>query len=90
MTLKNEKRNMIFAGLVIGVIASLLVLFGNPEEHGLLRRLLPARHGGRRWAFTRRRPCSTSGPRSSVWCFGSFFMALCQEGIFSRAAAARP
>ena len=34
MTLKNEKRNMIFAGLVIGVIASLLVLFGNPKNMG--------------------------------------------------------
>ena len=35
MTLKNEKRNMIFAGLVIGVIASLLVLafrFGLARE----------------------------------------------------------
>ena len=34
MTLKNEKRNMIFTGLVIGVIASLLVLFGNPKNMG--------------------------------------------------------
>lgn len=34
MTLKNEKRSMIFAGLVIGVIASLLVLFGNPKNMG--------------------------------------------------------
>ena len=34
MTLKNEKHNMIFAGLVIGVIASLLVLFGNPKNMG--------------------------------------------------------
>ena len=32
MTLKHEKRNMILAGLVIGVIASLLVLFGNPKN----------------------------------------------------------
>ena len=34
MTLKHEKRNMIFAGLIIGVIASLLVLFGNPKNMG--------------------------------------------------------
>ena len=34
MTLKHEKRNMILAGLVIGVIASLLVLFGNPKNMG--------------------------------------------------------
>ena len=34
MTLKHEKRNMIFAGLIIGVIASLLVLFGNPNNMG--------------------------------------------------------
>lgn len=34
MTLKNEKRNMIFAGLIIGVIASVLVLFGNPKNMG--------------------------------------------------------
>ena len=34
MTLKHEKRNMMLAGLVIGVIASLLVLFGNPKNMG--------------------------------------------------------
>lgn len=34
MTLKHEKRNMIFAGLIIGVIASILVLFGNPKNMG--------------------------------------------------------
>ena len=34
MTLKHEKRNIMLAGLVIGVIASLLVLFGNPKNMG--------------------------------------------------------
>ena len=34
MTFQNEKRNMVIAGLVIGVIASLLVLFGNPVNMG--------------------------------------------------------
>ena len=34
MTLKNEKRNIVIAGLVIGVIASVLVLFGNPVNMG--------------------------------------------------------
>ena len=35
MTLKHEKRNITLAGLVIGVIASLLVLFGNPKNMGI-------------------------------------------------------
>lgn len=34
MSIKNEKGNIIIAGLVIGVIASLLVLFGNPANMG--------------------------------------------------------
>lgn len=34
MSLKNEKRNIVIAGLIIGVIASVLVLFGNPVNMG--------------------------------------------------------
>ena len=40
MTLKHEKRNMMLAGLVIGVIASLLVLFGNPKNMGFCLSLI--------------------------------------------------
>ena len=78
MTLKNEKRNMIFAGLVIGVIASLLVLFGNPKNMGFCVA-----------CFLRRRLCSTSGPRSSVWSSAAFSWHLPRRN-FLRAAAARP
>ncbi|MGN0298912.1 MAG: YedE family putative selenium transporter [Lachnospiraceae bacterium] len=34
MNLKNEKRNIIIAGVIIGIIASLLVFFGNPTNMG--------------------------------------------------------
>ena len=34
MTFKNEKTGIIISGLIIGVIASLLVLFGNPANMG--------------------------------------------------------
>ncbi len=34
MTRKHEKRDMILAGLIIGVISALLVLFGNPKNMG--------------------------------------------------------
>lgn len=34
MTVKNEKAGIIAAGIVIGVVASLLVLFGNPANMG--------------------------------------------------------
>lgn len=34
MSIKNEKGSIIIAGLIIGVIASLLVLFGNPANMG--------------------------------------------------------
>lgn len=34
MNLKNEKTNIIIAGLIIGVIASVLVFFGNPANMG--------------------------------------------------------
>ena len=55
MTLKHEKRNMMLAGLVIGVIASLLVPASCETP--------PVRSG-----FTRQRRCSTSALKSSVWC----------------------
>jgi len=34
MSLKNEKRNIVIAGLIIGVIASILVVLGNPVNMG--------------------------------------------------------
>lgn len=34
MNVKNERMNIIIAGLIIGIIASLLVLFGNPANMG--------------------------------------------------------
>jgi len=34
MSLQNEKRNIVLAGLVIGVVAALLVFFGNPANMG--------------------------------------------------------
>ena len=62
MTLKHEKRNIMLAGLVIGVIASLLVLFGNPKNMGFCIACFL-----RDTAFIPQQPYSTSVRRSSVW-----------------------
>ena len=40
MSLQNEKRNIILAGLVIGVVAAVLVFFGNPANMGFAIALL--------------------------------------------------
>ena len=82
MTLKNEKRNMIFAGLVIGVIASLLVLFGNPKNMGFcvacfLRDTAGALglHSAEAVQYIR--------PEIIGLVLRQLFHGACQEGIFS-------
>jgi len=87
MTLKNEKRNMIFAGLVIGVIASLLVLFGNPKNMGFcvacfLRDTAGALglHSAEAVQYIR--------PEIIGLVFGSFFMALAKKEFSPRGGSA--
>ena len=81
MTLKHEKRNMMLAGLVIGVIASLLVLFGNPKNMGFciacfLRDTAGALglHSAEAVQYIR--------PEIIGLVFGSFLMALAKKRIF--------
>ena len=87
MTLKNEKRNMIFAGLVVGVIASLLVLFGNPKNMGFcvacfLRDTAGALglHSAEAVQYIR--------PEIIGLVFGSFFMALAKKEFSPRGGSA--
>ena len=87
MTLKNEKRSMIFAGLVIGVIASLLVLFGNPKNMGFcvacfLRDTAGALglHSAEAVQYIR--------PEIIGLVFGSFFMALAKKEFSPRGGSA--
>ena len=87
MTLKNEKRNMIFAGLIIGVIASVLVLFGNPKNMGFcvacfLRDTAGALglHSAEAVQYIR--------PEIIGLVFGSFFMALAKKEFSPRGGSA--
>ena len=87
MTLKHEKRNMIFAGLIIGVIASLLVLFGNPKNMGFcvacfLRDTAGALglHAAEAVQYIR--------PEIIGLVFGSFFMALAKKEFSPRGGSA--
>ena len=66
MDLKKETSGIVLAGVVIGILASLLVFFGNPVNMGScgtppepLVSTPPPR-------------CSTSAPRSSDWCWAAF------------------
>ena len=87
MTLKHEKRNMILAGLVIGVIASLLVLFGNPKNMGFciacfLRDTAGALglHSAEAVQYIR--------PEIIGLVFGSFLMALAKKEFSPRGGSA--
>ena len=67
MDVKRERLTIVAAGLVIGVIAAGLAALGNPVNMGFSS---PASCGTSPgpWACTRRRRCSTYGPRSPAWC----------------------
>ena len=87
MTLKHEKRNMMLAGLVIGVIASLLVLFGNPKNMGFciacfLRDTAGALglHSAEAVQYIR--------PEIIGLVFGSFLMALAKKEFSPRGGSA--
>ena len=87
MTLKHEKRNMMLAGLVIGVIASLLVLFGNPKNMGFciacfLRDTAGALglHSAEAVQYIR--------PEIIGLVFGSFLMALATKEFSPRGGSA--
>ena len=87
MTLKHEKRNIMLAGLVIGVIASLLVLFGNPKNMGFciacfLRDTAGALglHSAEAVQYIR--------PEIIGLVFGSFLMALAKKEFSPRGGSA--
>ena len=87
MTLKHEKRNIMLAGLVIGVIASLLVLFGNPKNMGFciacfLRDTAGALglHSAEAVQYIR--------PAIIGLVFGSFLMALAKKEFSPRGGSA--
>ena len=60
---------VVIAGAVVGLAAVVLTHLGQPRQHGLLHRLLPAGHHRRGGYAQRSQRCSTSGRRSSVWCW---------------------
>lgn len=67
MNIKRERLHIVIAGLIIGVIASLLVFFGNPANMGFcIACFLRDTAGG--LGLHRPPPCSISGRRSSAWC----------------------
>ena len=87
MTLKHEKRNMIFAGLVIGVIASLLVLFGNPKNMGFcIACFLRDTAGG--LGLHSAAAVQYIRPEIIGLVLGSFLMALCKKEFSARGGSA--
>lgn len=87
MTLKHEKRNMIFAGLVIGVIASLLVLFGNPKNMGFcIACFLRDTAGG--LGLQSAAAVQYIRPEIIGLVLGSFLMALCKKEFSARGGSA--
>ena len=87
MTLKHEKRNMILAGLVIGVIASLLVLFGNPKNMGFcIACFLRDTAGG--LGLHSAAAVQYIRPEIIGLVLGSFLMALCKKEFSARGGSA--
>ena len=87
MTLKHEKRNMILAGLVIGVIASLLVLFGNPKNMGFcIACFLRDTAGG--LGLHSAAAVQYIRPEIIGLALGSFLMALCKKEFSARGGSA--
>ena len=87
MTLKHEKRNMILAGLVIGVIASLLVLFGNPKNMGFcIACFLRDTAGG--LGLHSAAAVQYIRPEIIGLVLGSFLMALCKKELSARGGSA--
>ena len=87
MTLKHEKRNMILTGLVIGVIASLLVLFGNPKNMGFcIACFLRDTAGG--LGLHSAAAVQYIRPEIIGLVLGSFLMALCKKEFSARGGSA--
>ena len=89
MNIKRERLHIVIAGLIIGVIASLLVFFGNPCQHGLLHRLLPAGYRRRSESLHRAAAVQYIRPEIIGLVLGSFGIALF-KGEFSAKGGSAP
>lgn len=87
MELKNEKRNIIIAGLIIGVIASALVYFGNPVNMGFcIACFIRDTAGG--LGLHKAPPVLYIRPEIIGLIFGSFIMALAKKEFSPRGGSA--
>ena len=87
MNIKRERISIVVAGLVIGIIASLLVLFGNPANMGFcIACFLRDTAGG----LELHRAASVQYIRPEIigLVLGSFIMALCRKEFSPRGGSA--
>lgn len=86
--MKNEQVTIVATGAIIGLVAAMLVFFGNPANMGLCIAcfcvILPVA-----WACMPPRLCSTSVRKSAVWCWAHWVLHICTENFRRRAAALR-
>lgn len=86
--MKNEQVTIVATGAIIGLVAAMLVFFGNPANMGLCIAcfcvtLLVA------WDCMPLRLCSTSVRKSAVWCWAHWVQLICTASFRLRAAALR-
>ena len=72
--MKNEQVTIVATGAVIGLVAAMLVFFGNPANMGLCIA-----------CFLR----DTAVRKSAVWCWVRWVLHICTENFRRRAAALR-
>lgn len=86
MNVKRERIQIVIAGLIIGVIASLLVFFGNPSNMGFcIACFLRDTAGG--LGLHRAAAVQYIRPEIIGLVLGSFIVALCKRSSPPRAAA---
>lgn len=87
MNIKRERISIVIAGLVIGIIASLLVLFGNPANMGFcIACFLRDTAGG--LGLHRAAPVQYIRPEIIGLVLGSFIMACCKKEFSPRGGSA--
>ena len=86
--MKNEQVTIVATGAIIGLVAAMLVFFGNPANMGLcIACFLRDTAGG--LGLHAAKAVQYIRPETAAWCWAHWVRHICTENFRRRAAALR-